>query len=294
MILLRYNEYHPMKYSKTTIAILIIIIVLVITTGLYQFNRTKKLTIDDNITTNYFGNEVSGDLDGDGIPDRAFITTEDTGGSGTFFYLNALLKSGKKEIPAGKIFLGDRIAPQSTSFKNGIITVNFADRKPTDSFADKPSIGKSLLATYDKELKQIVDITTSISIATTTTSTTPITTAKPNPNSLKITDHPWTWIKTTYNNDTNVIPHLKDSFVITFTQDNRFSAKTDFNGVGGEYVITGNKIILEKMVSTMMYCECSQENDFSKMLDEVDNFFFSKDSELVLGLKLDSGSMTFH
>lgn len=285
-----------MKSFKTLIILVIVVIlVFVILAGIYKNQEQADLRTNDNVTTNYFGNEVSGDLDGDGIADQAFIITEDTGGSGTFFYLTALLKSGKKEIPVGKIFLGDRIAPQSTSFKDGIVTVNFADRKPTDSFVDKPSIGKSLFIIYDKKTKQIM-ATSSIDIfsATTTASSTPVVTTKPNP---KITDHPWVWVKTVYNNDTTVTPQLKNSFIITFMQDNRFSAKTDCNNVSGEYAITAsttsNKIILEKMISTLMYCEGSEESNFTKMLSEVDNFFFSQSGELVLGLKLDIGSMIF-
>lgn len=301
-----------MKSFKLTITILSFILVIVVLAGIYQFINIQKetgLPTDNNVATNYFGNEVSGDLDGDGMTDRAFIITEETGGSGTFFYLTALLKTDKKEVSVGKIFLGDRIAPQSTSFENGIITVNFADRNPTDSFVTAPSVGKSLKIAYNKETGQIVDInatsststtaigTTTTSISTSTASTTPISTAKVTPKiditKLKITDHPWTWTKTVYNNDTTVTPRIKDIFVITFMQDGRFSAKTDCNGVGGEYKISENKIVLDKMMSTLMYCEDSQESEFTKMLGEVSNFMFSQYGELVLGIKYDSGSMIF-
>ena len=37
------------------------------------------------IVTQYFGNEAAGDLNGDGVPDVAFILTQTTGGSGTFY-----------------------------------------------------------------------------------------------------------------------------------------------------------------------------------------------------------------
>src|SRR3989338_11545365 len=38
------------------------------------------------ITTRYFGNEVRSDMNGDGREDIAFLLTQETGGSGTFFY----------------------------------------------------------------------------------------------------------------------------------------------------------------------------------------------------------------
>ena len=37
------------------------------------------------ITTRYFGNVAEGDLNGDGISDIAFLITQETGGSGTYF-----------------------------------------------------------------------------------------------------------------------------------------------------------------------------------------------------------------
>jgi len=41
----------------------------------------------------YFGNEATGDLNGDGQADKAFLVTQDPGGSGTFYYVIAALKT---------------------------------------------------------------------------------------------------------------------------------------------------------------------------------------------------------
>jgi heat shock protein HslJ len=283
-----------MKNHK--IITLLIIIVACILFIAFNYGPALKENIDknsivDQTTTRYFGNEAKGDIDGDGVEDRAFIITEDNGGSGTFYYVTVALKTPTKEVFAGKVLLGDRIAPQTTSIQDGIITVNYADRGPSDSFVVAPSIGKSLRVAYNKETGQISEVNASSS--TPTVSTSPNTTSKPDITKLKITDHPWTWTKTVYNNDTTITPRAKDAFIITFMQDGRFSAKTDCNGVGGEYLVTENKIVLEKMMSTLMYCDQSQESEFTKTLAEVDNFFFSQDGELVLGLKFDSGSMIF-
>ncbi|RPI64167.1 MAG: hypothetical protein EHM50_01115, partial [Lysobacterales bacterium] len=38
------------------------------------------------IVTRYFGNEVRGDFNADGREDVLFLVTQETGGSGTFFY----------------------------------------------------------------------------------------------------------------------------------------------------------------------------------------------------------------
>ena len=92
---------------------------------------------------NYFGNEATGDLNGDGLPDTAFIFTEDGGGSGTFFYVAVHLKTLNGYKDTNAVFLGDRIAPQTTEIKNGELIVNYADRRPTDPMTTAPSVGVS-------------------------------------------------------------------------------------------------------------------------------------------------------
>jgi len=91
------------------------------------------------IITKYFGNEVTGDFNNDGFPDIAFVLTQEGGGSGTFYYLVSALGSKDKCIGTNAIFLGDRIAPQSTNFQNGEIIVNYADRKADEPMTATPS-----------------------------------------------------------------------------------------------------------------------------------------------------------
>jgi len=95
------------------------------------------------IITQYFGNEAKADFNGDGKDDVAFILTQDGGGSGTFFYVAVALSKGSGTIGTNAIFLGDRIAPQTTEFRNGEIIVNYADRRPGDSMTTRPSVGVS-------------------------------------------------------------------------------------------------------------------------------------------------------
>lgn len=100
--------------------------------------------------TQYFGNEAEGDLNGDGLIDRAFIITQTTGGSGTFYYaVGAIKNSAGGYLGTAGVFLGDRIAPQTTEIKDGIVIVNYADRAPSESFVTSPSIGKSIRFKFD-------------------------------------------------------------------------------------------------------------------------------------------------
>ncbi len=94
--------------------------------------------------TQYFGNEAKGDLNGDGIPDLAFLLTQTSGGSGTFYYAVAALQQADGGYAGTNgILLGDRIAPQTTEIKNGQIIVNYADRNQGEPMTARPSVGVS-------------------------------------------------------------------------------------------------------------------------------------------------------
>jgi hypothetical protein len=108
------------------------------------------------IVTRYFGNGASGDLNGDQRDDVAFLLTQNTGGSGTFFYIVAALKTDYGYTGTNAILLGDRIAPQSTSIENGEIVVNYADRKPDEPFTTPPTVGVlKRFAVFNNELVEM-------------------------------------------------------------------------------------------------------------------------------------------
>lgn len=98
--------------------------------------------------TRYFGNELFTDLDGDGDQDVAFIITQETGGSGTFYYAVAALQNELGFVGSDGYLLGDRIAPQSTNLSPNprhkyVVVFNYADRAPEEPMTTQPSIGKS-------------------------------------------------------------------------------------------------------------------------------------------------------
>jgi hypothetical protein len=93
--------------------------------------------------TRIFGNEAEGDINADGISDIAFILTQNTGGSGTFYYAVAALKTDDGYQGLNAIFLGDRIAPQSTEIREGEVIVNYADRPWGEAMVATPSVGMS-------------------------------------------------------------------------------------------------------------------------------------------------------
>lgn len=95
------------------------------------------------LITQYFGNEVRGDFNADSFEDVAFLLTQKSIGSGTFYYL--VLALGKEDgyLGSNAILLGDRIAPQTTNFADGLIISNYAERKVGDPFTTVPSVGMS-------------------------------------------------------------------------------------------------------------------------------------------------------
>lgn len=106
------------------------------------------------IVTRYFGNELNIDLDGDGREDRAFILTQETGGSGTFFYAVGALNTDRGYVGSDGYLLGDRIAPQTTEVSQNprhknVVVFNYADRSPGESMTVQPSIGKSVYLKLD-------------------------------------------------------------------------------------------------------------------------------------------------
>ena len=93
--------------------------------------------------TRYFGNDTQGDFNNDGVYDSAFLLSQDTGGSGTFYYVVALVSSQDKFVGTNALLIGDRIAPQTTEFRNGEIIVNYAARQPGEPMTVSPSVGIS-------------------------------------------------------------------------------------------------------------------------------------------------------
>lgn len=102
---------------------------------------------ESKITVRYFGNEAEGDLNGDGLKDKAFLITQDGGGSGLFYYAVVALKNSSGYKITNPFFIGDRIAPQSTYIpENSMeLQVNYAERRPEEPMTAQPSMGATKL-----------------------------------------------------------------------------------------------------------------------------------------------------
>lgn len=237
------------------------------------------------VITRYFGNEVRQDLDLDGREDVAFLLTQETGGSGVFYYVVAALNTEKGYVGSAGLFLGDRIAPQTTEVsKNpshkGVIVVNYADRKPGESMATKPSMGKSILLKLDPQSMQFGEVAQNFE-------------GEADPSKMTLIQKSWIWMSALYNDGTEITPKNPGKFTVTFGKDGAFSASTDCNRIGGKYTVNENQITFGDMFSTKMYCEGSQEDVFSTLLTNSMSYRFTSKGELILDLKFDSGSVVF-
>lgn len=237
------------------------------------------------IITKYFGNEVRNDLDQDGREDIVFILTQETGGSGIFYYVVAALNKGEGYIGSQALLLGDRIAPQTTelsrnpSHKN-VIVVNYADRAPGEPFTTGPSLGKSIWLKLDPESMQFGEVAQDFE-------------GEADPSRMTLQMKTWVWIRALYNDGTEIKPKEEGSFTITLSQDGNFSATTDCNSMSGHFEVEDNKISFGDMAMTKKFCEGSQENVFSQLLTDSGSYHFTSRGEMILDLKFDSGSVVF-
>ncbi|MDP2705535.1 MAG: META domain-containing protein [Patescibacteria group bacterium] len=237
------------------------------------------------IITRYFGNEVMLDLNDDGREDAVFLLTQETGGSGQFFYVVAALNTERGYIGSQGLLLGDRIAPQTTelsqnpSHKN-VIVVNYADRVPGEPMTAQPSVGKSIWLKLDPQSMQFGEVVQDFE-------------GEADPSRMTLDMKSWTWIRALYNDGREILPKKAGVFTLDFSKDGKFSVKTDCNSMGGTYSANGGQISFTDMMSTKMYCEGSQESEFANLLTNTSGYHFTSRGELVLDLKFDSGSVIF-
>jgi heat shock protein HslJ len=229
--------------------------------------------------TRYFGNEATGDLNGDGVPDVAFLLTQTRGGSGTYYYVVGAVRTADGYKGTSAVPLGDRIAPQTTLIKDGKVTVTYATRAAGESMTAAPTVGKSIVLKLNRAGTQFGEVAQNFE-------------GEANPAKMSLEMKTWTWINTRYSDGKVVTPAKANAFTLTF-KDGKVSATTDCNRMFGGYTVSGSRLSFGNLASTRMFCEGSQENEFAKMLGATQGYRFTSKGELVFSLKMDSGTMTF-
>ena len=244
-------------------------------------NGKAVITNTEGTTTvQLFGEPVYADFNKDGVNDAALMLTKNDGGSGTFFYAVLAISKNGLYYPTNALLLGDRIAPQTITITDGRAVYNYAERKATDPMTTPPSIGKSLYINYDAQSGQIGELAQGFE-------------GEADITKMNLTMKTWQWVKTDMNNGSTTVPKKANTFTLTFTTDGKVAIHTDCNQASGTYAKHAGKITFGPLMSTLMYCEGSQESDFIAKLTDVQSFIFTSKGELILEIKMDSGVMVF-
>ncbi len=244
--------------------------------GLYSSPLTDATS--SRITVKYAGNEVSGDIDGDGVFDKAYIISKETEGGNLYYYAAMLLDKKPSSITLSPIIIGDRVVVQKMYIDKDKIIINYLERKPGEDFKKEPSVADTIILKYESTLRQMKFIADKFDVDIST---------------LSLTMKPWRWVSTSYSKSKITRPHNDDTFLLTFNSDGSFYSSTDCNTLNGFYSTDRNSIFMKNIISTFMACVDSKEDEYKAMLYDVIEYNFTTKGELVLTLEKDQGQMFF-
>ncbi len=219
------------------------------------------------MTVTLFGEPTYGDLDADGDEDAAVLLTYSADGSGTFFYAAIARKAGDVYESTNTLLLGDRIAPQTVEIHDGRAVYNYAVRMESEPMTTPPSIGKSLWIHLDVTTGEIGEWVKDFE-------------GEVDTGRMSLEMKKWEWVNSAEMGE-YVLPKTQGTFTLTFNSE-QVSVGTDCNNMGGTYTTNGNALTFGPMMSTLMYCEGSQETQFATMLGGVKSFAFTKKGTLEL------------
>ena len=104
----------------------------------------------------------------------------------------------------------------------------------------------------------------------------------------------WVWQKTVMSDGSVITPKKPGVFALTLTSDGRASGKTDCNGFGGDYKVGSDGVLtFGPFMSTLMYCEGSQEGEFNGPLSKAQRYSFDAAGNLTIGLEEGAGAVVF-
>jgi heat shock protein HslJ len=214
-----------------------------------------------------------GDLDGDGVDDAVVVLVENSGGSGSFVYLAAVLnRNGSLENVATQ-FLGDRGQVESLSIAEGEITVNLATHGPDDPMCCPSQQEVQVYVLRGNDLVQLSSQSDAAS-------------------DLDITGITWQWwgLVETEPAAQSVVPN-SENYTLVLQSDGSLHIKADCNVVGGTYTLEGDALTIELGPSTMAFCgEASLDQQFLEWLGNAGGYVLKGDQ---LILKASAGDMIF-
>jgi heat shock protein HslJ/membrane-bound inhibitor of C-type lysozyme len=104
----------------------------------------------------------------------------------------------------------------------------------------------------------------------------------------------WMWQKTMMDDGSVITPNKPGVFALTLSADGKASGKTDCNGFGGEYMVGSDGVLsFGPFMSTLMYCEGSQEAQFGGPLAKANSYLFDAEGNLIINVEGGTGMVIF-
>jgi hypothetical protein len=101
------------------------------------------------IRTYVSGDLVFGDLDDDGDEDAVFILVQDSGGSGTFYYVAAAVMMNGRYAGTNAVLLGDRIILKNLQIRNSLVVAEYFKRKIDEPMSAPPEKISQMYMVYE-------------------------------------------------------------------------------------------------------------------------------------------------
>jgi hypothetical protein len=95
------------------------------------------------VTATLDDQRATGDVDGDGRPDTVVVLVYQPGGSGTFYYVAALLNVTGRVTAMPAVLLGDRIKITGVKLDGRTIVVDLLDRTAGQPSTSSPSVAST-------------------------------------------------------------------------------------------------------------------------------------------------------
>jgi heat shock protein HslJ len=215
-----------------------------------------------------------GDLNSDGVDDAVVVLVENSGGTGNFRYLAAVLnENGSPENVATQL-LGDRVQVQSVTVVGAEITVKAVAHGPDDPMCC-PTQEVTLVYGYDGE--QLVKVSEETAAA-----------------EADIIDVTWQWTELieTEPASQSLVPD-PENYTLVLRSDGTYQVQADCNLSSSEYTLEGNNLTLLPGPTTLAECEPdSLYDEYLAFLSQVVTFELEGE-KLVLNLKDGAGKMGF-
>jgi heat shock protein HslJ len=217
-----------------------------------------------------------GDLDGDGVEDAAVLLAENSGGSGTFIYLAAVLnRNGNPQNTATQL-LGDRVQVNSLSIEDGEIIVDVITHGPDDPMCCPT---QQVVQTYELRDNELVQTSEEVISAAAES---------------EIVGVVWKWVKFLGSDDTTIVVDDPDKYTLELLPDGQVRIQADCNSASGTYTLDGaGGLTLELGPTTLAECEPGPLYDeYLEMLGWVRTYVL-EGGQLFLNLMADGGDMVF-